>query len=215
MMIHIPGKTDKGIALEALSEFVDLFPTLVEAAGLPSLDLCPENSANITICREGSSLMPMIENQSLKWKTGVFSQYPREGSHMGYSMRTDRSFHIAIRFLSCKPSLLSVFYLGIVIQNGCCSNMLLSTSQTGATSMPLNFMITKSIRSVTLSVRLLACCPASLSLSVCLYVLCSHVHLSLCASAYVCVPLSLCLLTRLSVTQCFSLQQSETVLQGT
>ena len=32
MMVHIPGLTDAGIATEQLTEFVDLFPTLVDAA---------------------------------------------------------------------------------------------------------------------------------------------------------------------------------------
>jgi hypothetical protein len=35
--------------------------------------------------------MPLIDDPKLpSWKSRVFSQYPREGSHMGYSMRTDR-----------------------------------------------------------------------------------------------------------------------------
>ena len=37
----------------SLVEFVDILPTLVEAAGLPQLDLCPEYSRNISICRCG------------------------------------------------------------------------------------------------------------------------------------------------------------------
>ena len=52
MMVHIPGLTDKGIVTEKLTEFVDLFPTLVDAAGLPSIGKCPENSSavKVTIC---------------------------------------------------------------------------------------------------------------------------------------------------------------------
>ncbi|XP_065845713.1 iduronate 2-sulfatase-like [Oscarella lobularis] len=93
MMVHIPGKTDKGIATDALTEFVDLFPTLVEAAGLSPLELCPEGkSTETTLCREGTSLMPLIDDPNSKtWKTKAFSQYPREnGKIMGYAMRTDR-----------------------------------------------------------------------------------------------------------------------------
>ena len=37
---------------EQLVEFVDILPTLVEAAGLPQLDLCPEFSRNVSLCRE-------------------------------------------------------------------------------------------------------------------------------------------------------------------
>ena len=93
MMVHIPGKTDKGIATDALTEFVDLFPTLVEAAGFSPLKLCPEGKSTETIlCREGTSLMPLIDDPNSKtWKTKAFSQYPREnGKIMGYTMRTDR-----------------------------------------------------------------------------------------------------------------------------
>ena len=44
MMVHIPGLTDVGVATDELVEFVDLFPTLVEAAGLHELPLCPYQS---------------------------------------------------------------------------------------------------------------------------------------------------------------------------
>lgn len=88
MMIHIPGKTDKGIRTSQLTEFVDLFPTLVEATGLTSLPLCPVNSTDVQLCREGSSLLPLISHPETPIKMGSFSQYPREG-YMGYSIRTD------------------------------------------------------------------------------------------------------------------------------
>ena len=42
MMVHIPRKTDDGITTEKLVEMVDLFPTIVEAAGFPPIPLCPE-----------------------------------------------------------------------------------------------------------------------------------------------------------------------------
>ena len=92
MMVHIPGKTDKGIVVEQLPEFVDLFPTLVEAAGFPAMPLCPKDSTKVALCREGASLMPLIENPARKtWKQRVFSQYPREGGEvMGYTVRTNR-----------------------------------------------------------------------------------------------------------------------------
>ena len=35
VMIHIPGVTDDGVRSNALTELLDIFPTLVEAAGLP------------------------------------------------------------------------------------------------------------------------------------------------------------------------------------
>ena len=88
MMIHIPGVTDHGIVTEELTEFVDLFPTLVEATGLPPLPLCPEDSTKTELCREGTSLMPLMSNSRPPWKERVFSQYPRQDEYMGYTMRT-------------------------------------------------------------------------------------------------------------------------------
>ena len=91
MMVHIPGKTDNGVVTEQLTEFVDLFPTLVDAAGLPPLPLCPRDSSHIRLCREGTSLMPLVTDPTAtSWKKRVFSQYPRGGNIMGYSMRTER-----------------------------------------------------------------------------------------------------------------------------
>ncbi|KAK6172188.1 hypothetical protein SNE40_015904 [Patella caerulea] len=93
MMIHVPGVTDKGLVTERLTEFVDLFPTLVEAAELEPLPLCPENSDQIGLCREGTSLMPLMRDPTMEWKEAVFSQYPRSKnglSIMGYSIRTDQ-----------------------------------------------------------------------------------------------------------------------------
>ncbi len=79
MMVHVPGKTDQGIMTDKLVEAVDLYPTIVEAAGLPPLPLCPMNRSTRTmLCREGNSLMPIITNQSDAWKTAVFSQFPRK-----------------------------------------------------------------------------------------------------------------------------------------
>ena len=56
----------------------NIFPTLVEAAGLQSLDPCPELSNTSMLCTEGSSLIPLLEEPSLsEWKKAVFWQYPR------------------------------------------------------------------------------------------------------------------------------------------
>ncbi|XP_041362832.1 iduronate 2-sulfatase-like [Gigantopelta aegis] len=91
MMIHVPGLTDRGIVTEQLTEFVDLFPTLVDAAGLPPLPFCPIDSEDIATCTEGLSLVPLMKNRKGHWKSAVFSQYPREHFRiMGYSIRTHR-----------------------------------------------------------------------------------------------------------------------------
>ncbi len=107
MMVHMPGKTNEGLTSDKLVEAVDLYPTIVDAAGLPSLPLCPvHRSTERMLCREGGSLMPIIANQSASWKTAVFSQYPRKLSHskhgkdsmvMGYSIRT-RHFRYVLEF---------------------------------------------------------------------------------------------------------------------
>ena len=51
---------------EALVELVDMFPTLAEAAGLPTLPLCPKNPFKIRLCTEGASLMPLIRNVTMQ-----------------------------------------------------------------------------------------------------------------------------------------------------
>lgn len=43
-------------------ELVDLFPTLVDLAGLPVLSDCPEVSKDVEICTEGTSLAPILDS---------------------------------------------------------------------------------------------------------------------------------------------------------
>jgi len=49
MMLRIPGMTDGGVQSNALVEFVDIFPTLVEAAGLVAPMICPEDSSKVWV----------------------------------------------------------------------------------------------------------------------------------------------------------------------
>jgi len=88
MIIRIPGLTDGGIVSDHIVEFVDLYPTLVEAASLGSVPLCPENSSHVPVCTEGASLLPLISGKTTN-KSYAFSQWPRKGM-MGYTIRTDR-----------------------------------------------------------------------------------------------------------------------------
>ncbi len=74
MMLRIPGLTDGGVTVSQLTEYVDLFPTLVEVAGLPPIGQCPDNSANVSTCHEGTSMVPLIHNPTQKWKKAAFSQ---------------------------------------------------------------------------------------------------------------------------------------------
>ena len=88
-MVHIPGRTDHGTVIDQLTEFVDLYPTLVEAAGLPPLPICPENSASeVEECLEGSSLLSLLEGTNINWKDFAFSQFLRPGEGMGYTLRS-------------------------------------------------------------------------------------------------------------------------------
>ena len=61
MMVHVPGVTDKGMQAEQLTEFVDLFPTLAEAAGLPKVPLCPEDDpTKVKILKGNAVFVPII-----------------------------------------------------------------------------------------------------------------------------------------------------------
>ena len=66
-------------------EFVDIYPSLCDLAGIP-----------LPTTLEGTSVKPLLDDPGLPWKTAAFSQYPRNagktgaGKLMGYTMRTDR-----------------------------------------------------------------------------------------------------------------------------
>ncbi|MGW8281950.1 MAG: sulfatase [Gemmatimonadota bacterium] len=79
--------TQPGGRIEALVEFVDIYPTLCELAGLP---LPPH--------LQGTSVVPLLSQPERPWKPAVFHQFLREGiwvapdgvEYMGYAVRTDR-----------------------------------------------------------------------------------------------------------------------------
>lgn len=82
LIISAPGMKAVGEKTDALVEFVDIYPTLADLAGLP----LPSHL-------EGKSLKPLLADPKHPWKSAAFSQYPRtvKGKKlMGYSMRTDR-----------------------------------------------------------------------------------------------------------------------------
>jgi arylsulfatase A-like enzyme len=78
LIVSAPRAKATGQKLNALVEFVDIYPTLCELAGLP----LPKHL-------EGSSFAPLLNDPNRAWKPAAFSQFPRPGL-MGYSMRTDR-----------------------------------------------------------------------------------------------------------------------------
>jgi arylsulfatase A-like enzyme len=85
LILSAPGMKNPGTHTRALVEFVDIYPTLCDLAGLP----LPSHL-------EGTSMKPLLDDPNRAWKPAAFSQYPRPGSKtesgplMGYSMRTDR-----------------------------------------------------------------------------------------------------------------------------
>lgn len=85
LIVSAPGMSAKGTTTKALTELVDLYPTLSELCGLP-----------LPAHLEGKSMVPLLDNPDLPWKSAVFSQFPR-GRVMGYSMRTDRYHYIEWR----------------------------------------------------------------------------------------------------------------------
>lgn len=82
LIIAAPHKTGNGRTSRSLVEFVDIYPTLADLAGLP-----------IPAHVEGHSLRPLLSQPERPWKSAAFSQYPRNVAQerlMGYSMRTDQ-----------------------------------------------------------------------------------------------------------------------------
>jgi arylsulfatase A-like enzyme len=87
LIISSPVTLGKNIKCHGLVEFVDIYPTLCDLAGLS----IPGNL-------EGISMLPLFKNPKQPWKKAVFSQFLREGiwiapdgkEYMGYSIRTGR-----------------------------------------------------------------------------------------------------------------------------
>ncbi|MHC4672000.1 MAG: sulfatase [Planctomycetota bacterium] len=79
LIFSAPDQLNKGAKTDALSEFVDIYPTLCELCSLP----VPQGL-------EGISLVPVMNDPNRPWKKAAFSQYPRRSNLMGYSMKTDR-----------------------------------------------------------------------------------------------------------------------------
>jgi len=78
LVFRAPGQQSAGRSTAALAEFVDVYPTLCELAGLPIPDGL-----------EGTSLATVLHDPGHAWKKAAFSQYPRQ-KLMGHSLRTER-----------------------------------------------------------------------------------------------------------------------------
>ena len=83
LIVSVPGMKSAGQPTKALVEFVDIYPSLCELAGLP-----------IPRTLEGTSFVPLLNNPHRAWKLAAFSQFPHRakgvGRVMGYTMRTSR-----------------------------------------------------------------------------------------------------------------------------
>lgn len=76
LIVSVPGQQPN--YTNALVELVDIFPTLSDVCQLP-----------IPAQLEGISMKPVIEQPTLNWKTGVFSQFGNQ-NNASISMRTDQ-----------------------------------------------------------------------------------------------------------------------------
>ncbi|MCA9102738.1 MAG: sulfatase [Planctomycetales bacterium] len=84
MIIKLPGGANAGERCDGLVELLDLYPTIVELAGLPQ-------PAGL----EGTSLRPLLDDPSQSVKPAAYTQHPRPAYYddrpevMGVSVRTD------------------------------------------------------------------------------------------------------------------------------
>jgi iduronate 2-sulfatase len=84
MIIRYPEQPNKGSETYAITELVDMFPSLCEIAGIEVPDYM-----------QGRSFLPLIRNPQLPWKKAAFSQFHRRpqvsadgNRYMGYSINT-------------------------------------------------------------------------------------------------------------------------------
>jgi len=78
VMIKVPGLTDGGVVTRQVTEAVDIMPTLAELALGEKIPGCPRDSSNVTLCTEGLSLAPLIQQPEKPVKQAALSVYPRE-----------------------------------------------------------------------------------------------------------------------------------------
>lgn len=99
LIISAPGAPANGKTSPALVEFVDVYPTLCELAGI-----------SLPSYLEGTSMVPLLQDPSRPWKIAAFSQSLRgfTARFMGRSIRTDRYRYVEWRdwidgrFMACE-----------------------------------------------------------------------------------------------------------------
>ncbi|MHC4678937.1 MAG: sulfatase [Planctomycetota bacterium] len=88
LIISAPQKKE-GQVCRKLVELVDIYPTLVELAGL-----------SVPSGLEGTSMVPLLDDPNRSWKKTAFTQFPRPAYYktsfdvMGYSARTEQFHYI-------------------------------------------------------------------------------------------------------------------------
>lgn len=90
MIIRYPNQKNKGAQTFAITELVDMFPSLCELAGIKAPDYM-----------QGTSFVPLMNNPKRNWKSAAFSQFhrkPKEAAdgkrYMGYSINTKKYHYI-------------------------------------------------------------------------------------------------------------------------
>lgn len=84
LLLKVPGQKSAGLKTNALVEFVDIYPSLCELAGL-------ELPAHL----QGKSFVPLLDNPEKDWKEGAISIWPVGRTNpdkliMGYAIQTER-----------------------------------------------------------------------------------------------------------------------------
>jgi len=103
LIISAPQKKE-GQLCRKLVELVDMYPTLVELAGLP-----------VPSGLEGISMVPLLDDPERSWKKAAFTQFPRPAYYkksfdvMGYSARTEESHYIEWIDVKKKPIAIELY----------------------------------------------------------------------------------------------------------
>jgi len=88
LILSTPQKK-KWQVCKKLVELIDMYPTLVELAGLP-----------LPVGLEGTSMVPLLDDPKRDWKAATFTQFPRPAYYkksfdvMGYAVRTEQFHYI-------------------------------------------------------------------------------------------------------------------------
>jgi len=78
LIVYAPGKK-QNVASPRLVEYVDIYPTLTQLAGLPQAK-----------GMEGTSFVPLLDNPQRQWKKAAYTMVARGKGSFGRSVRTDR-----------------------------------------------------------------------------------------------------------------------------